>query len=103
MKHALQLLILTLFVVISTIAIHENGYASEVDWTQSTSINDEDDSECACKASMGTLKLVCGVTLALLDEPQVSDFMRPSSRFDPSLVENSDLDLLWKLKRPPRS
>ena len=92
---------LTLFVVISTIAIHDNANASDVDWTQSTS--NENDGECACKANMGTLNLVCGVTLALLDQAQLSILLRPSSRLNPSLEENSDLDLFWKLKRPPRS
>ncbi|MEM7462897.1 MAG: hypothetical protein AAF362_09450 [Pseudomonadota bacterium] len=101
MKRAFQLLFLALFVVISTIAIHDNANASEVEWTQSTS--KEIDGECACKASMSTLNLVCGVTLALLDEAQLASLLRPSSRLDPSLVANSDLDLVWKLKRPPRS
>ena len=59
--------------------------------------------QCQCEQNTGVLNLVCGVTLALLSEPGWAPTVQPGADHTSFEQVSNRLELVWKLKRPPRS
>lgn len=99
-----SIFILTGFMLISAFANFGNSYAFAGTGDQSginlPAITDED--RCPCEEDSDSTKFVCGVTLALINQPHVEQPQNPGASrvvlYDTTCPKN----IVSLLKRPPR-
>ncbi|NKB52268.1 MAG: hypothetical protein GKR97_08610 [Rhizobiaceae bacterium] len=126
MRDVLSISVAACFVLISALANFSNTYASEkqdqMSGTQIAVIStpevqsipaDEastgenqasvEDDDCPCKNHLGSAKFLCGVALALLDNPAALHSPLPSKTKYMLVKSAAVSDYVDRLKRPPRT